>query len=110
MYWVYSTIVILMGGISLPALSFDPMAPPGQQGNPVVEKPKSIKRNSGYKLRQIVVSEDRKSAVINGQVVNEGSRIGSALVTRIGVNKVVLNIQGKKKILYLKPTAAKVRR
>lgn len=90
---------------------FDPMAPPGYQQPKSVNAPASKSKQSKpkYVLRQIVIREDRKSAVINGYVMNEGGYIKGARVTRISANEVVLQLANKQKILRLKPDIARIR-
>lgn len=46
-----------------------------------------------YRLSSILVGEQRKLAVINGQRVREGDRVGNAKVTRISRSSVTLLIQ-----------------
>ena len=46
-----------------------------------------------YRLSSILVGEQRKLAVINGQRVREGDRVGSAKVKRISKSSVTLLIQ-----------------
>lgn len=47
------------------------------------------------KLESVLVSDTRKVAVINGQVVAEGEKIGGARVVSIGKDKVRLLKSGK---------------
>ena len=121
MYWVYNLLilkcrtVVLVMGLVLPIISwgYDPMAPPGaktaQQPEKIVKKSKKIQ--PGYTLSQIVIRKnDRKSAVINGYVLNEGGYLKRALVKRIHANKVILSVAGKERVLHLKPKVARVRK
>ena len=57
-----------------------------------------------------MIRGDRKSAVINGYVLNEGDLIKGAKVMKIEANKVILEISNKQKTLQLKPNIARVRR
>jgi hypothetical protein len=106
-------LIFLLGVLSLnDAWAFDPMAPPGfqqtEKRSTVKVKKKLVSPN--YVLRQIVIRDDAKNAVINGLVVTEGEYVKSALVKFIGENKVVLQISGKQQTLYLKTNTARVRR
>lgn len=94
------------------AWSYDPMAPPGyQQLKPEYKsKVKKTSAQTGYILRQIVISQKGKSAVINGYVVNEGSYLKNAVVKSIQANKVILKVSGKEQVLYLNPESVRVRR
>ncbi len=47
-----------------------------------------------YRLNSILVGEHRKLAIINGQRVREGDRVGDARVSRINQSSVTLLIQG----------------
>jgi predicted acyltransferase (DUF342 family) len=97
------------------AWSYDPTAPPGSQ--PVnVPLDKKIRKNAkqvkkpGFVLRQIVINGEKKSAVINGYIVNEGSYINNALVKAIDKETVKLSLAGKTKVLRLKTRLPKIRR
>lgn len=48
----------------------------------------------GYKLSSVIVGDKRKTAVINGQRVKEGERVGNALVRGIEPAGVSLEVQG----------------
>lgn len=97
--------------IAVNTMAFDPMAPPGFQK--IDRKNNSVSRTkpaeSKYILRQIVIRDAYKSAVINGYVVNEGGYIKGAKVMLIDKQAVVINVSGKEKTLYLKPNVARVR-
>lgn len=95
--------------------SYDPTAPPGSQ--PVnVLLDKKIRKNAkqvnktGFVLRQIVINGEKKSAVINGYIVNEGSYINNALVKVIDKETVKISLAGKTKVLRLKTRLPKIRR
>jgi hypothetical protein len=113
MYLVYkiSIMIICILVSTNIVLGFDPMAPPGYQQATVKETIKNEKSKPPIKyiLRQIVIGEKHKSAVINGYVVAEGEYIKSALVKSIRENKVVIQIKNKQRTLYLKPNTVKVR-
>ena len=104
--------LLLSAVVASSAWAFDPMAPPGFQQKPVgtVVTKKAAKKSPQYVLRQGVIRNDNKSAVINGYVLNEGDYIKGAKVVKIEANKVILEISKKQKILQLKPNIARVRR
>jgi|GEM_PF-1704678 len=109
-------LLYLLGSwLAVPALAFDPMAPPGFKGNEIdsavatKKTPKKAKK-SGYVLRQIVIHASNKSAVINGYIVNEGGYIKDALVKKINKNTVELMVLGKKKVLTLEARLPRIRR
>ena len=110
-------LVALVLFVGLPAskvLSFDPMAPPG--ANQGIKETFTSKKSSSprklkdsYILRQIVIHEKLRSAVINGYVVNEGSYLKNAQVEKIEENSVVLKVSGKRRVLTLEPPLPKIR-
>jgi type II secretory pathway component PulC len=105
-------VIFILGMLSLNNVwAFDPMAPPGfqQNGGKAGSTVKNKSTSSSYILRQIVIRSDRKNAVINGVVVTEGEYVKKALVKFIGENKVILQVSGRQKTLYLKTNKAKVR-
>ncbi len=95
--------------------AYDPMAPPGYEAT-FTDGQKNIKRaahkseRANYVLRQIVHRGEKRSAVINGYVVNEGSYLKNAYVKSIGKNSVVLSISGRDKTLKLEASLPRVRR
>lgn len=92
--------------------SYDPTAPPGAQSVSVKDiKKKSVQvKKPAFILRQIVINGEKKSAVINGYIVNEGSYINNALVKAIDKETVKLSLAGKTKVLRLKTRLPKIRR
>ena len=107
-------LVMLVCLICLPALAFDPMAPPGFERGAATttatkKSPVKIKR-AQFILRQIVIRPSKRSAVINGYIVNEGSYIKEALVKKINNNTVELVVLGKKKVLTLEARLPRIRR
>lgn len=53
------------------------------------------------KVQSILIAHDRRSAVINGRIVAEGSRVNGARVETIGADHVRLDYQGTKITLPL---------
>ncbi len=106
----------------LPAIAFDPMAPPGyergnidsffnkkkESSNNSAKKPK--KQAKDYILRQIVIHGAGKSAVINGYVVNEGSWLKGGFIQTINKESVEIIVAGKKRVLTLEVKLPKIRR
>lgn len=122
MFWVYNmhkknlaSCLLLLAFWPVLVWGFDPMAPPYAQEVTPEEKPEAPKKiipvRPDYILRQIVVRSDQsKSAVINGYVLNVGGHLKGAVVKEIHADKVVLQVAGKEKILKLKPYVARVRK
>ncbi len=63
----------------------------------------------GWALQSILSSNERRIAIINGQRVKEGDRIGSARVARIHDSQVVLETRDRKLTLHLRPDSIKTR-
>jgi len=61
-----------------------------------------------WTLHSILRASDRRIAIINGQRVQEGERIGSAKVLRIGHSHVLLQTGGRKLTLRLLPVPTRV--
>ena len=109
---VFISILLLASSLSW---AFDPMAPPGMDGSAkrvpsASKKAATVKKAAAFYLRQIVIKGERRSAVINGYIVNEGSYINSALVEKIEENKVTIKHKGKIKVLTLQTRLPKIRR
>lgn len=75
----------------------DPMRPPGYGA---VSTTKAY-RSTSYSLSQILISDERKRAVINETLVSEGSKVDGAKVLKIENNKVILRVDGKSKVLLM---------
>jgi MSHA biogenesis protein MshK len=65
-------------------------------------------KNIPYLLSSLLVSEDRKVAIINGQTVSEGERVDGATV--ISISKAVVWLNKKGGLIELKPKRASIRR
>ena len=108
-------LTVSMCALCLPALGYDPMAPPGFERGEIdsvtaSKKPSPKTKGSGFVLRQIVIHASSKSAVINGYIVSEGSYIKGARVQHINSNSVELMVLGKKKVLTLEAKLPRIRR
>ncbi len=65
--------------------------------------------SGGWALQSIIFSNERRIAIINGQRVQEGGRIGSARVARIRNSHVVLKTRDRTLKLRLHPDLVKTR-
>lgn len=114
--FVYSAAFLLLLGLPVSkVLSFDPMAPPGVDKS--IDEVSTSKKSSSsraikdsYILRQIVIRNNSRSAVINGYVVNVGSFIKNAKVQKIDENSVELKVSGKRRVLILESALPNIRR
>ena len=66
----------------------------------------SVKISTKLNLQSILISENRKTAVINSQTAVEGARIHGANIIAINKNNVVINHNGYKQTLHLPKTTA----
>lgn len=113
---IYMLIVNLA---SFDVFGYDPMAPPGyskgtidnaMQGVAKKETVTTKPAETGFILRQVVISPSGKSAVINGYIVNEGSYLKNAYVKSIEANSVTLLVKGKTRQLTLEESVPRIRR
>lgn len=103
--------LILIGGLCLgshvaaQALE-DPMRPPHYMETAKVSKPALAKKESWY-LNSIMITPQRRVAVINGQRVTEGAWVGSARVVAIEATQVRLKTANRSLTLNLVPVNVK---
>jgi len=64
---------------------------------------------TGWTLQSILVSDDRRIAVINGKRVQEGDHIGSARVARIQGSQVIIKTGNRTLKLRLRHATPKTR-
>lgn len=96
-------ILLLAALTAIPGLVMadnDPTQPLGYQTP-------SNARNSGLTLNSILISANRKVAVINDQLVKEGERINGATLVAIERDRITLNHNGKRRVIKLNPTTVK---
>jgi len=102
-----SLIPLLLSMLWLNTAIADPTRPPAWLGNSIQAAPQQSAGQS-YLLQQILVSEQRRLAIINGELVSEGQSIQNARVVNISFDKVVLRVGSKKKTLTLAPETKEV--
>ncbi len=59
-------------------------------------------KSSGWRLDSVLISSQRKLAVINGKSVTEDSWVRGAQVKQIQANKVVIVVKGEERVLRLR--------
>ena len=84
----------------------DPMRPPNWARKGVAPSVSTDK----IKLQQILISKNRKLAVINDKVLQEGQRIAGATVIKIETGQIRIRRGGVNKIIKLLPTTKEVNR
>lgn len=70
----------------------DPMRPPNPGTGPQASRPALV-------LQSVIISETRRIAVINGQVLREGERLRAYRVAAIAPGRVELDKGGERKVL-----------
>lgn len=80
----------------------DPTRPPAQFLDPASTAEGGAPANSG--LQTIMISKRRRVAMINGELVKAGDKVGEAVVERIGDSEVILKqSDGRREVLKLYP-------
>lgn len=99
-----STVALVLAVALTPAAAqeADPMRPP-QTAPETTAKPAP----RYYHLSSILISPERRSAIINGRRVSVGERVGGARVVTILGSEVTLSIAGRHKTLTLLPLSIK---
>jgi MSHA biogenesis protein MshK len=83
----------------------DPTRPPaGLRAGPV-----RAAAGDGLVLQSVIIAEDRRSAIISGEHVLLGGKIGAARLVKVSEGSVVLMIGGNRRRLELFPTVEKHR-
>ncbi|QKK02566.1 MAG: GspB domain-containing protein [Pseudomonadota bacterium] len=99
----FTLIVMLAGGCVLQAAGPpDPTRPPDSaEISAWFGAPADGEREQPYRLQSVLISPQRRIAVINGQRVQIGDRLGSARVNAIEPDGVVLEAAGNQRFLTL---------
>ena len=86
------------------AWASDPMRPPAWllESNYGLAT-KSAKEISQFSLQQILISKNKKIAVVNGSVMTEGAKLGNAKLLKIYANKIRMKTSKGIEILELNP-------
>lgn len=85
---VPSAFLALCLGLALPAWGDevdDPMRPPQNESSS-----SQVSRHPGWDLSSVLISDDRRLAVINGQVLRPGEHVAGARVVRIEPDHVLI--------------------
>ena len=84
----------------------DPMRPPSW----IKQKPAISVKGKSIKLQQILISKDRRIAVINNQVLKEGQTVAGMKITKIEAEQVIFRRAGVNKVIKLLPATKEVKR
>lgn len=96
--------IVLTGMLLLPLPGYaldDPTRPAG--GSVVVTN----EADAGLQLTSIIVSGERRLAIINGKTVRQGERLGNVFVLKIEPAAVIVRQDGERKRLGLLPGGIK---
>lgn len=99
--WVFKFRINTIGLVALlsaaPVFAGDPTLPPTEQlvGDAVTQAPETLQ------LQAILRGPSRASAVINGQKLTVGDRLGDARVLAVRAHSVVIERQGRQQELRL---------
>lgn len=80
----------------------DPTRPPGANGVRIAPGERSAP-TGGLRLQSILISPERRAAIVSGQVVRLGESVQGHRVIAIGESEVVLRMDGKSRTLRLFP-------
>ena len=99
-------LAIFVGGQGAWAQTFvDPTRPPVSLGASAV--PEAAASAAALELQSVLISPTRKVAIINGQSVTVGEKVGESEVIKIGENEVVLRNGRDVQVLKLFPAVQK---
>jgi MSHA biogenesis protein MshK len=94
-------VLVLLAGTASAQVFNDPMRPPAYA--PVA----GVASAPEWQLTSVIISRDRRVAVINGETVTIGSSVGNAAVVNIKPSAVVLERNGEEILVNLLPVAYK---
>ncbi|MBI2296629.1 MAG: MSHA biogenesis protein MshK [Betaproteobacteria bacterium] len=82
----------------------DPTRPPGAY---VTGEPDVGDAGGGLVLQSVLISPDRKAAIINGEMVRLGEKYGDAVLVKVAENEVVLKSGDTTQVLKMYPGVEK---
>lgn len=83
----------------------DPMRPPGREA---ISAARGEAVATSYRLDSVLIAPDRRQAIINGNRMSPGDRIGEAKLIDIQAGGVTLLVAGKPHLLTLLPLSIKM--
>lgn len=97
----------LAGLVALPAIAQSVVDPTRPAGGAPVPSGQSLAAPAGPHLQSVLVSPQRRVAIINGETVTVGDMVGEARVVRILESEVVLRAGDEVRIVKMYPDIAK---
>ena len=85
----------------------DPTRPPGAIDSPAAGAVAEDGSSTGPRLESVLIAPDRRIAVISGQQVRLGGKVGEGKVVRITESEVVISSASGSETLKLLPDAVK---
>lgn len=99
--WVWCALIVGAGAQNLP----DPTRPPASLG--AVLDGAAAESNLGPRLQSVLIAPGRRVAIVSGQMVEVGGKVGEAKVVAISESEVVLKNGKDVQILKLFPDIEK---
>lgn len=108
--WIIMLVIlaILQAGTARAQELQDPTKPARYRAAPAAQQQEQA--TGELQLESIIYSAERRRAVINGQSLSEGDRIGEALLQRIDRYSVVVRLDGENRVLQLNSAVRKILR
>ncbi len=104
--WVLGAVLALMPTVEAAQIENDPTRP---AIGLAVEAPEgAAAAGGGNQLQSVMISPTRRSAIINGAVVELGGKYGDAVLMRVAEDEVVLRSGDSRQVLKLHPAVKKV--
>ena len=96
------TILRTMPNLVFISLSLLCLTAHAQRSDPFAPLPPvNAQAHKNYDLKMLVVTENKRTALINDTVVTEGDKIGEALVLHIAKDHVILSKAGSKIVVKI---------
>ncbi len=81
-------------------------AAPAQPTSPPKLPPQEKEKEVPLRLEMLLMIDDKMIAILNGQSVKEGDKVGEEVVAKIDSDRVILQKNGKRRMIKLDPSFA----
>ena len=98
-------LYLLTCNMAIAEIFRDPTRPPNMQS--IISDKETEVTKSGPRLQAIIISENRRSAIISNRSFNIGDNIGGAKIIRINESEVVLRTGDRLQTLKIFPASSK---
>ncbi len=89
-----------------PPMKEEAKASPSQSPPPPRPSPQQEEPRPPLKLEMIFMADAQRVAILSGQFVKEGDKVGEEVVAKIDSDKVILQKNGKRRMIKLDPFSA----